>query len=102
MITIKVERNIYRMNNKEFIAKLAKRCKMSPAETAANVEGLVATVTEGLKDNDMFNISGFGVLEVKMRKERLSVNPKTGQRFLVPPKVVPAFRPSNKLKDKFN
>ena len=47
------------------------------------------------------NISGFGVLEVKMRNERLSVNPKTGQRFLVPPKIVPSFKPSNKLKDKF-
>lgn len=90
------------MNNKEFITKLAKRCKLSPAETASNVEGLVAAITEGLKENDQFNISGFGVIEVKMRKERLSVNPKTGQRFLVPPKVVPAFRPSNKLKDKFN
>ena len=90
------------MNNKEFITKLAKRCKVSPAEATTNVEGLVTTLTEGLKENDQFNISGFGVLEVKMRKERLSVNLKTGQRFLVPPKVVPAFRPSNKLKDKFN
>ena len=46
---------------------------MSPAEVTTNVEGLVATLTEGLKENDQFNISGFGVIEVKMRKERLSV-----------------------------
>ncbi len=89
------------MNNKEFITKLAKRCGISPADTVTNVESFVDVITERLKDNDQLNISGFGVLEVKMRKERLSVNPKTGQRFLVPPKVVPAFRPSNKLKEKF-
>ncbi|MBE6297608.1 MAG: HU family DNA-binding protein [Bacteroidales bacterium] len=89
------------MNNKEFITKLAKRCGISPADTVTNVETFVDVITERLKDNDQLNISGFGVLEVKMRKERLSVNPKTGQRFLVPPKVVPAFRPSNKLKEKF-
>ena len=89
------------MNNKEFITKLAKRCGMTPADAAANVDTFVGVVTECLKENDQLNISGFGVLEVKMRKERLSVNPKTGQRFLVPPKIVPAFRPSNKLKDKF-
>ncbi|MBR5456658.1 MAG: HU family DNA-binding protein [Bacteroidaceae bacterium] len=89
------------MNNKEFIAKLARKCGITPAEAAANVEMFVGVVTERLKENDQLNISGFGVLEVKMRKERLSVNPKTGQRFLVPPKIVPAFRPSNKLKDKF-
>ncbi len=89
------------MNNKEFITKLAKRCGISPADTVTNVETFVDVITERLKENDQLNISGFGVLEVKMRKERLSVNPKTGQRFLVPPKVVPAFRPSNKLKEKF-
>lgn len=89
------------MNNKEFISKLAKRCGVSPAETSVNVEKLVSVVTRLLKENGQLNISGFGVLETKMRKERLSVNPKTGQRFLIPPKIVPAFRPSNKLKDKF-
>lgn len=89
------------MNNKEFITKLAKRCGMTPAETTANVESFVGVMTDRLKDGDQLNISGFGVLETKMRKERLSVNPKTGQRFLVPPKIQPSFRPSNKLKDKF-
>ena len=74
---------------------------MTPAEAVASVESFVAVMTERLKENDQLNVSGFGVLEVKMRKERVSVNPKSGQRFLVPPKVVPAFRPSNKLKDKF-
>ena len=71
-------------------------------EATANVDAFVNVMTERLKDNDQLNISGFGVLEAKMRKERLSVNPKTGQRFLVPPKVVPSFRPSSKLKEKFN
>ena len=89
------------MNNKEFVTKLAQKCGQSVSETSAMVDALVELITERLKENDQLNISGFGVLEVKMRKERLSVNPKTGQRFLVPPKIVPAFRPSNKLKDKF-
>ena len=90
------------MNNKEFITKLSKRCNVTIAEATTNVDALVNVMTDRLKENDQLNISGFGVLEVKMRKERLSVNPKTGQRFLVPPKVVPSFRPSNKLKEKFN
>ena len=90
------------MNNKEFITKLAKRCNITVGEATANVDAFVNVMTDRLKDNDQLNISGFGVLEAKMRKERLSVNPKTGQRFLVPPKVVPSFRPSSKLKEKFN
>ena len=89
------------MNNKEFIAKLAKHCGVTPAEATADVDAFIAVMTERLKENDQLNISGFGVFEVKMRNERISVNPKTGQRFLVPPKIVPSFRPSSKLKDKF-
>ena len=89
------------MNNKEFITKLAKKCSISVAEASTNVDALVGLMTDCLKENDQLNVSGFGILEVKMRNERLSVNPKTGQRFLVPPKIVPAFKPSNKLKDKF-
>ena len=89
------------MNNKEFITKLAKKCGLSVADASANVDTLVGLMTECLKENDLINVSGFGILEVKMRNERLSVNPKTGQRFLVPPKIVPSFKPSNKLKDKF-
>ena len=89
------------MNNKEFISKLARKCGITPAEAAKNVDLFVNVMTDRLKDNDQLNISGFGVLEVKMRNERLSVNPKTGQRLLIPPKIVPAFRPSSKLKDRF-
>ena len=89
------------MNNKEFITKLAKRCGMTVAEATASVDTFVGVMTERLKEGDQLNISGFGVLETKMRKERLSVNPKTGQRFLVPPKIQLTFRPSGKLKDKF-
>lgn len=90
------------MNNKEFISKLAKQCGITPSDATANVDSFVSVITERLKENDQLNVSGFGVFEVKMRKERVSVNPKTGQRFLVPPKIVPSFRPSSKLKDKFN
>ncbi|MBR2606960.1 MAG: HU family DNA-binding protein [Bacteroidaceae bacterium] len=89
------------MNNKEFISKLAKKTGFSSSKTATDIETLVATMIERLKENDQINISGFGVFEVKMRRERVSVNPKTGQRMLIPPKLVPAFRPSSKLKDKF-
>ena len=89
------------MNNKEFIANMAKRGGLSVADATSMVDAIVALVTERLKENDQINISGFGVLEAKKRNERLSVNPKTGQRFLIPPKIVPAFRPSSKLKDKF-
>ena len=74
---------------------------MSIAESTAAVNTFTNVITERLKENDQINISGIGVFEVKTRRERVSVNPKTGQRMLIPPKIVPSFRPSTKLKDKY-
>lgn len=89
------------MNNKEFVGKLSQRSGMTVAESSAAIEVLLGVVTERLLDGDQINISGFGVFEAKVKKERLSVNPKTRQRMLIPPKIVPSFRPSLKMKDKF-
>lgn len=89
------------MNNKEFVNKLTQRCKQSAIDANVSLEAFIDIFTERLKDNDQINISGFGVFDAKMRRERLSVNPKTGQRMLIPPKIVPSFRPSGKLKEKF-
>lgn len=89
------------MNNKDFVTGLAKKTGLSSVDAATNVDALVALIIDRLKENDQINVSGFGVLEVRMRRERVSVNPKTGQRMLVPPKLMPIFRPSSKLKDKF-
>ena len=58
------------MNNKEFIAKMAKRGGLSVADATSMVDAIVALVTERLKENDQINISGFGVLEAKKRNER--------------------------------
>ena len=89
------------MNNKEFISKLTKKTGFSSSKATADLETLISAMIERLKENDQINVAGFGVFEVKMRRERVSVNPKTGQRMLIPPKLVPAFRPSSKLKDSF-
>jgi len=62
---------------------------------------LIQVMTEQWQNNDSISIQNFGSFEVKKKLERISVNPVTKQRMLVPPKLVLTFRPSNVLKDKF-
>jgi DNA-binding protein HU-beta len=62
---------------------------------------LVEVMTEQWQNNDSILIQNFGSFEIKKKLERISVNPVTKQRLLVPPKLVLTFRPSNVLKDKF-
>jgi len=45
-------------------------------------------------------VQNFGSFEVKKRLERIMVNPKTGQRMLVPPKLTLGFKISPTWKGK--
>lgn len=89
------------MNNKEFLNELSRKTALQGKETAELAQVMVKALTDHLTNGNIVNISGFGSLEVKKKQERVSVNPKTGKRMLVPPKLTPAFKPSVTLKDKF-
>jgi DNA-binding protein HU-beta/integration host factor subunit alpha len=88
------------MNNKEFIAELARRTKSSTKEAQQKMNALLQEITERLCDEDSIMISNFGTFETKKRLERVLVSPTTGQRMLVPPKIVVGFKQSNTLKSK--
>ncbi|MDE5560338.1 MAG: HU family DNA-binding protein [Bacteroidaceae bacterium] len=88
------------MNNKEFIAELARRTGSNVRETQQRMNALVQEMTELLCDEDTIMISNFGTFETKKRLERVLVSPTTGQRMLVPPKMVLGFKQSNTLKGK--
>ena len=58
---------------------------------------LLETVTMLMGDHftrdDSVQLQGLGTFEVRKKMERVIVNPGTGQRMLVPPKLVLAFKP---------
>lgn len=88
------------MTNKELIAELSKRLEWTQAQTSKIMEDAVSVVNTNLANSNSINIQGFGLFETKRRQERMSVNPVSKQRFLVPPKITPAFRPGQVVKDK--
>ena len=90
------------MNNKEFVAELSKQTNQSAGTTTKLVNDTIKIFEEHLMQDDVVSISSFGAFEVKKKMERISVNPTTGKRYLIPPKLVLGFRQSNVLKEKFN
>lgn len=88
------------MNNKEFIAELAKRTGINVREAQQRVRILAQKITETLCDEDVVQVVGFGNFETKKRLECVLINPTTGLRMLVPPKIVVGFKPSASMKSK--
>ena len=89
------------MNNKEFTSELAERLGYTIKDTSELIGSLLSDMTQKLEEGNMIVIQGFGSFEVKKKTERISINPASKQRMLVPPKLVLSYRPSNTLKDKF-
>ena len=88
------------MNNKEFIAELASRTGFSAKDTQTLVNNIVNAMGDAFQEDNAVLVPNFGVFETKKKMERIMVNPASGQRMLVPPKLVLNFKPNLTLKEK--
>ena len=89
------------MNNKEFTSELAERLGYTIKDTAELIGSLLSDMVKELEEGNVIAVQGFGSFDVKKKAERISINPASKQRMLVPPKLVLSYKPSNTLKDKF-
>ena len=64
------------------------------------LSALSSIIGAKLVDNDTVYLQGFGQFESKKKLERISVNPVNKKRYLVPPKLVPVFKPGTTVKNK--
>ena len=87
------------MTNKDFILELAEQTGYSPEDTQKMVNVIVETMGDIFQEGNMVLVPSFGTFEVKKKMERVMVNPSTGQRMLVPPKLVLNFKPNASWKD---
>lgn len=87
------------MNNKEFIAALSRKTGATKENTQRMVNAVIAAMSDTFDNGENVMISNFGTFEPKKRMERIFINPTSGQRMLVPPKVVLNFKPAQQVKE---
>ncbi len=88
------------MNNKEFITMLAERTGYDQRTTQRLVNRMVMAMGDAFEESDSVSVPNFGLFEPKKKLERIIVNPATGARMLVPPKLVLTFKPAQTWKEK--
>lgn len=88
------------MKYKDLLQTIRKETGLDEATVNTLASSTVRIVADRLCEGDSLSIQGFGTFEVKKHEERLSVHPATGKRFIVPPKLVPVFRPGATLKER--
>lgn len=87
------------MNNKVFIAELAQCLGYTPKDAQKMVYQVVDAMADTFLEGNSIGVQNFGSFEVKKKLERIMVSPTTGQRMLVPPKLVLGFKISPKWKE---
>ena len=90
------------MNNKEFIAEVAAKAAVSAPQCQKMVNEFADTLASALEMGNEVVVAGLGTFEAKQKKERVMVNPATGKKMLVPPKIVVNFKMSSTYKNKIN
>ena len=60
------------------------------------------TIEDSLASGDTVRLVGFGTFQTTDRKERIGVNPSTGEKITIPASKKPSFRAGKTLKAAVN
>jgi DNA-binding protein HU-beta len=87
------------MNKAALIEHMAKETKLPKTVCKNALESVIKAVETSLKKGKSVVLTGFGTFTVMKRKERVGINPATGNKMKIAAKKVPKFKPGKKLKD---
>ena len=88
------------MNSRKLQESIADDANLSLEKVDKIMETMVNVMLDQLKEGTSVSFQGFGAFEVRKKEQRLSVNPLTKKRTIIPPKQVLVFRTGNTYKDK--
>ena len=87
------------MLTKDLIGQVANATGLSKKKVEQLFTTNNAILRETLMAGKAVQLQGLGTLEVKEKKERAIVHPRTGERKIIPSKKQLVFRPVANLKD---
>lgn len=85
------------MNKTKLISPVAEAAGITHVQAKAAIDAVFDTLVNALKKGDNATLLGFGSFVVVERPERQGVNPKTGERIMLPAKKVVKFKPSSRF-----
>ncbi len=90
------------MTKGEIVDIVAEGTGLTKKETAAVIDGFLATIVWALQNGQRVTLVGFGTFRTKDRPPRMLKNPRTGETISLPKRRVPIFVPSRELKNNVN
>lgn len=90
------------MTKAELIGAVAEKTELSKKQSDCLVNAFFSCVAAALVSDGKVSISGFGTFEVRDRKEKQVINPRTKEKMTAPASKAPAFKAGPTLKSAVN
>ncbi len=87
------------LNKKLLTETVASKFNFTKKAAGEIVDTIFDEIQSTLAEGGKVDISGFGKFEVKVRPERMGINPATKERITVPASKAPAFKAAKALKE---
>ncbi|MGN1101630.1 MAG: HU family DNA-binding protein [Huintestinicola sp.] len=87
------------MTKADLITKIAEKSELSKKDSEKALNAVIAAITDALTEGDKVQLTGFGTFEVRDKKEKEAINPRTKEKIVVPARKSPAFKAGKALKD---
>lgn len=82
------------MTKQDVINRVSTQTKLDPAISRAVIESFFDVVRESLSEGEPIYIRQFGSFNIKARAGKVARNLSQNTTILVPPHVIPTFKPS--------
>lgn len=87
------------MTKAELVAAMMAKTDLTKKNCEKAVSAFTAAVSEALANGEKVSLTGFGTFEVRERKARTGINPKTKAKIAIAAAKAPAFKAGKALKD---
>lgn len=89
------------MTRSELIAALAAGYpQLAASDADFAVKTIIEAMVRSLANGQRIEIRGFGSFSLSQRAPRVGRNPKTGEKVMVPGKLVPHFKAGKELRER--
>ena len=88
------------MTRKDLALRIAHECGVGPSLAHEIVQMLFDEITATLVEEGRTELRNFGVFQVKRRKARQARNPRTGEKVMVPERLVVTFKPRREMEQR--
>ena len=90
------------MTKSTLISTVATKAGLKKAQAELAVNSVLEAIAESLAEGDKVQLINFGSFEIRDRKAKDTINPRTKEVCHCPAKKTPIFKPSKILKDAVN